>query len=70
MTTRVITLWRENVKSITMTMSTKRFLVIPFLKAMKFHFIGSYDKQNLTLASFHMKFMILAEGLFQKFQIE
>ena len=66
MTTIVITLWRVDVTSMTM-----RFLleILPILKAIKSHFKGSYDKQNLTLVvilyeiyetrsfhKFHMKF--------------
>ena len=51
MTTRVITLWRERVTSLTRSVSTMRFLIeIMFiLKAMKSHFKGSHNKQNLTL---------------------
>ena len=47
----VITLWRVDVKSLTTSASTMRFLieVLPILKAIKSHFKGSYDKQNLTL---------------------
>ena len=33
------------------------------LKAINNHFKGLYDEQNLTLWSFHMKFMKLAKGL-------
>ena len=53
MTTCVITLWRENVTSLTTSVSTMRFLIeIMFiLKAIKSHFKGSYDKQNLTQSS-------------------
>ena len=42
-------------------------------KALKSHFKGSYDKQNLTLSLvviYNMKFMKLAEGLFNKFHIK
>ena len=51
MTTRVITLWREDVKSFTTSVSTMLFLVeiILTLKAIKSHLKGPYDKQNLTL---------------------
>ena len=51
MTTRVITLWRVDVTSLTMSVSTMRFLIeIKFaLNAIKYLFQGSYDKQNLTL---------------------
>ena len=50
-TTRVITLWRECVTSLTTSMSTMCFLIetIFILKAIKSHFKGSCDKQNLTL---------------------
>ena len=45
MATRVI-LWRERVTSLTTFMSAMRFLIeIMFiLKAIKYHFKGSYDK--------------------------
>ena len=51
MTTRVITLWRADVTSLTTSVSTMRFLleILPILKAIKSNFKGSYDKQNLTL---------------------
>ena len=51
MTTRVITLWRVDVTSLTASVSTMRFLleVLPILKAIKSHFMGSCDKQNPTL---------------------
>ena len=53
MTIRVITLWCEDVTSLTTSVSTMRFLleVLPILKAIKSHFKGSYDKQNLTLVA-------------------
>ena len=46
MTTRVITLWREYVTSLTTSVSTVRFLleILSILKAIKSHFKGSYDK--------------------------
>ena len=51
MTTRVITLWRVDVTSLTTSLSTVRFLleILCILKAIKSDFIGPYDKQNLTL---------------------
>ena len=51
MTTRVITLWRVDVTSLTTSVSTMRFLpeILFILKAIKSDFKGSYDKQNLTL---------------------
>ena len=50
-TTRVITLWRVYVTSLTTSVSTMRFLCeIKFiLKAIKSRFKRSCDKQNLTL---------------------
>ena len=50
MTTRVITLWRVDVTSPTTSVSTMRFLIkiLSILKAIKYIFKGSYDKQNLT----------------------
>ena len=52
MATRAITLWRVHVTSLTTTVSTMRFLIetMFILKAIKSHYEGSYDKQNLTLA--------------------
>ena len=51
MTTSVITLWRVNVTSFTTSLSTMCFLpeIMFVLKAIKSHFRGSYNKQNLTL---------------------
>ena len=51
MTTRVITLWRVDVKSLTTSVSTMHFLIkiLSILKAIKYTFKGSSDKQNLTL---------------------
>ena len=51
MTTRIITLWRVYITSLTTSVSTMRFLIeiMLILKAIKTHFKGSYDKQNLTL---------------------
>ena len=53
MTTRVITLWRVDVTSLTTFMSTMRFQleILSILKAIKSDFEGSYDKQNLTLVA-------------------
>ena len=53
MTTRVITLWRVDVTSLTTSISAMRFLleILPILKAMKSYFKGSYDIQNLTLVA-------------------
>ena len=51
MNTRVITLRRVDVTSVTTSVSTMRFLaeIMLILWAIKFTFKGSYDKQNLTL---------------------
>ena len=51
MTTRVITLWRERVTSMTTSMPSMRFRyeIMFILKAIKSHFKESYDKQNLIL---------------------
>ena len=51
MTTRVITLWRVDVTSLTTSVSTMRFLleILSIFKAIISSFKGSYDKQNLTL---------------------
>ena len=51
MITRVMTLWSVHVTSLTTFVSTRHFLIeIMFiLKAIKSHFKGSYDKQDLTL---------------------
>ena len=51
MTKRVITSRREHVTSLTTSVSTMRFLleIMFILKAIKFFFKGSYDKQDLTL---------------------
>ena len=51
MTTRVITLWRVDVTSLTTSVLTMRLLIeifLSILKAIKFNFKGSYDKQDLT----------------------
>ena len=50
MATRVITLWRLDVTSLTTSVSTIHFIleVLSIFKAIKSDFKGSYDKQNLT----------------------
>ena len=60
MTTSVITLWRENLSSLTTSMSAMRFLVeiMLILKAIKSHFKGSYDKQNLI-------FMVISYEIYE-----
>ena len=72
MTTRVITLWRVDVTSLTTSMSTMCFLIerLFVLKAIKSNSKGSYDKQNLTLVVISYKFMKLAEGSFHKFHMK
>ena len=49
MTTRVITLWRVDVTSLTTSVSTMCFLleILSILKVIKSNFQESYDKQNL-----------------------
>ena len=51
MTTRAVTIWRVDVRSLTTSVSTMRFLleILSILKAIKSKFKESYDKQNLTL---------------------
>ena len=51
MTRRVITLWYVHLSSLTTSVSTMHFLleILSILKAIKSHFKGSYDKQNLAL---------------------
>ena len=74
MTTRVITLWRVDVTSLTASVSVMRFLleILPILKAIKSHFKGSYDRQNLTLVVilYETSSMKLAKGSFHKFHIK
>ena len=68
MTTRVLTLWRVYVTSLAASMSAMRFLneIMFILKAIKSHFKGSYDKQNLTLVVISYN----AEGSFHKFHMK
>ena len=51
MTTRVITLWRVHITSLTMYVAIMCFLIekIFILKAIKFNFKESYEKQNFNL---------------------
>ena len=72
MTTRVITLWRVNVASLTTIVSTMRFLaeIMFVLKAINLILEGHMINIILHSWSFHMKFMILAEGSFYKFHIK
>ena len=72
MATRVITLWREHVTSLTTSMSTMPFLIETtiILKAIKSHFKDHMIKRIIHSWSFHMKFMKLAEGSFHKFHMK
>ena len=68
MTTRIITLWRVHVTSLTTSASVIRFLIqIMFiLKAIKSHLERHTINRILHSWSFYMKFMKLAEGSFHK----
>ena len=63
MTTRVITLWRVDVTSLTTSISIVRFLleILSILKAIKSILKGHMTNIILHSWSFHMKFMKLAE---------
>ena len=63
MTTRVITLWRVHITSLTKSVSAMHFLIEIklILKAIKPTFKGSYDKQDLTR---------VVKGSFHKFHIK
>ena len=71
MTTRVITLWRKGVTSLTSFVSTMHFLIeiMLLLKAIKSFLKGHMINRILHEWSFHMKFMKLAEGSFNKFHM-
>ena len=50
MTSHVIIFWHMDVMYLAMSVSAMHFLeILSILKALKFSFKGSYDKQNLTL---------------------
>ena len=68
MTTRVITLWRANVTSLTTSVSTMRFLIeIKLaLNAIKSLFQGSYNKQNLTFVVILYEIYENSQGSFHK----
>ena len=72
MTTRVITLWRVRVTSLTTSVSAMRFLIeiVFILKTIKF--LLKCHMRNGILHSwlFHMKFMKLVEGSFHKFHMK
>ena len=72
MTTREITLWRVHVTSLTMFVSTMRFLIeIMFiLKAIKSVLKGQMINRILHSWSFLMKFMKRAFGVFHKFHMK
>ena len=72
MTTRVITLWRVCVTSLTTSVSTVCFHIelMSILKAIKSRFKGHLINRILHSWSFHMKFMKLAEGSFHKFHMK
>ena len=63
MTTRVITLWRVQVMSLTTFVSTMRFLndIMLILKAIKCHLNCHMIDRILHSWSFHIKYMKLAE---------
>ena len=66
--TRVITLWRVYVTSLTTSVSTMRFLmeIMSILNTVEGHMIN----RILHSWSFHMEFMKLAEGSFHKFHMK
>ena len=68
MTTRVMTLWRVHVTSLTTSVSKMRFLIeIMFiLKAIKNILMVYMINRILHSLSFNMNFMKLAEGSFHK----
>ena len=72
MTTRVITLWRVDVTSLTTSVSTMVFLLemLSSLKAIKSIFKSHMINRILHSWSFHMKFMKFAEGSFHKFHMK
>ena len=72
MTTRVITLWRVHVMSLTTSVSTIHFLIEIkiILKAIKSSLKGSYDKMNLKHMAILYEFMKLAEDLFHNFHMK
>ena len=72
MTTRVITLWRVDVTSLIMSVSTMRFLleILSILKAIKASFKDHMMNRILHSWLFHMKFTKLADGSFHKFHMK
>ena len=71
MPTRVITLWRVDVTSLTTSVSANAFLldIMIILKAIKSHLKGHMINRILHSWSFYMKFMKLAEDSFHKFHM-
>ena len=65
MTTLVITLLREHLTSLTMSVSTMRFHI-----QLIFIFNGHMINRILHSWSFHTTFMKLAEGMFHKFRMK
>ena len=72
MTTRVITLLRENVTSLTTSATTMLIFIenMSTLRAIKSYFKSHMIKRILHSWSFHMKFIKLAEGSFNKFHMK
>ena len=70
-TTRVITLWRIGVTSLTTSVSTMRFLleILSISKAIKSVFKSHMINRILHSWSFHIKFMKVAKGSFHKFHM-
>ena len=72
MTTRVITLLREYVTSLTTSVTTMQIFIgnMSTLRAIKTYFRSHMIKRILHSWSFHMKFIKLAEGSFNKFHMK
>ena len=70
MTTCVLTLLREYVRSLTTSVTTMLIFIgnLSILKAIKLYLRGHMIKRILHSWSFHMKFIKLAKGSFNKFQ--
>ena len=72
MTTRVLTLLREYVMSVTTSVTTMLIFIgnMSILKAIKSYLRSHMIKRILHSWSFHMKFIKLAEGSFNKFHMK
>ena len=72
MTTRVITLWRVHVTSLTTSVSTIRYLaeIMFIFEGDKVPFEVSYDKQNLTLVVISYEIYETRQGSFHKFRMK